>query len=1087
MAFPIENDYPNISVSSLTFVNQFRGDMDVIKNIVTKETDTRKEYIKAILDTKIKINGEEKEFIYFTHGEQYRFKTSYLAEWMLYSQGMNRTLAFSNNVLSAAYIATLKDEKEKQNVKLFKDTVTRIKKARDAAHKACEEAKKKAKEQFEKNNEIAKDAEIDEEKLQKVCEKASNETYEKVIKGGLPPDSKGSGDVKKPSGPRQVVSARLSEQAALMVNIKNIVNKEFNVNSKTKVNRLNVKYNNFSIVRTKNSGHNRVTSRFTKNKDMAYFFDKLPTNVLSLLIPSIKIYKVFYPELHKLSNEQQKTGIKTTDIKYNQALKSSVHWRVPFDDTPVKYGKQTSDFAPDNLDDILNGNGSLRSVGIKSFNYEFSGNNPASAKAVVKASIKLFFENPADLVKEVPVKLGNDVNYTFSYSDLMNWSNRNNLTGDQANLPNEHYYRIKVVCGYGSIDETLVEQYLSNAGYKQEQIKDIINVIKSTTIIMFLSPFSYDVSFQENGAVELTINYNGQTETVLTTKEADIFYSTKSAQKAIELQSLIEKEMSRRDNEKDPKKNPTKEDLCQEAKLEKEIKEIATKQNINPSKIDIEKIKKQIINLRKESYNAVFKKLIGYTGKKEKEPQTHKTSGIYSVYIKSGLIETISSEKNYEGKKTITLGDSNDVKMLRLENVNYRNALLTHTIPKAKTKDSTSGKADLQKVAEQQAKAISDKKAQQTKIGGLAYTKIRFFFLGDILDAAMECMRNIQPIVDRPRVVIGEMPLIIPTKLNLNINAVDRLTKSKDFYSLADIPISFDLFQQFFLEKIVATERERYPVLEFIKDVIGELIIPAISPNVLDDGSAFNSKINYSTLNVTIPAPDGKDPLNMSYDEKTGKYNSNSKSIYDESTYNGIIIDDKLLDQIGEKKLNPVELENINNTLNYIFIYCSSLMPFISDKEATLSEIEKEDISNGVYHAKMGTDSGIVKKISFKKSDIPYQREMIARNNGKNLGTSIKQVYNADVQLFGNNIYYPGDYIYINPIFAFDKGGFVDLQEKLGIGGYYMVIKANTSVSESGFDTKLDCVYQASLSTIKDGKAKRVDVYNDDNCGLVSK
>jgi hypothetical protein len=132
----------------------------------------------------------------------------------------------------------------------------------------------------------------------------------------------------------------------------------------------------------------------------------------------------------------------------------------------------------------------------------------------------------------------------------------------------------------------------------------------------------------------------------------------------------------------------------------------------------------------------------------------------------------------------------------------------------------------------------------------------------------------------------------------------------------------------------------------------------------------------------------------------------------------------------------------------------------------------------------MGTDSGIVKKIAFKKSDIPYQREMIARNNGKNLGTSIKQVYNADVTLFGNNIYYPGDYLYINPIFAFDKGGFVDLQEKLGIGGYYMVIKVNTSISEGGFETKLDCVYQASLETVKDGKAKRVDVYNDDECGV---
>lgn len=281
-------------------------------------------------------------------------------------------------------------QQKKDNLLKYYKYGTKYLKARKAANKACEDAKNKFVQKFNEISEVIKDAEIDEEKLQKECEEASTKAFNDVMAGMDPPSGKGGNE--KPSATKQVVSARLSEQAALMVNIKNIVNKEFNVSSKTKINRLNVKYNNFSVVRTKNSGHNRVTSRFTKNKDMAYFFDKLPTNVLSLLIPSIKIYKVFYPELHRLSNEQQKTGIKTTDIKYNQALKSSVHWRVPFDDTPVKYGKQTSDFAPDNLDDILNGNGSLRSVGIKSFNYEFSGNNPASAKAVVKASIKLFLK-----------------------------------------------------------------------------------------------------------------------------------------------------------------------------------------------------------------------------------------------------------------------------------------------------------------------------------------------------------------------------------------------------------------------------------------------------------------------------------------------------------------------------------------------------------------------------------------------------------------------------------------------------------------------------------------------------------------------
>lgn len=955
-------------------------------------------------------------------------------------------------------------------------------KAVKAADRACKEAETKATEEYNKATALMEDPpEIDKKKLQKLCEEASNKAFNDVMAGADP--ARGNGGDKKPSGPRQVVSARLSEQAALMVNLQTLLKKEF-----LGVNRTNIKYKNFSVVRTKEPGHNKVTSRFTKQEDMGYFFDKLPTNVISMLVPSIKIYKIFYPDLHDLAKE--KIDKKNVDEKFNAALKKSHHWRVPFDDTPVKYGKQTSDFAASSIEEVLNGNGSLHTVGIKSFNYEFSGNNPASARAVVKASIKIFFQNPADLVKEYPIQIqspnsSEKINYTFSYSDLMNWSNRNNLAGPDANQPNEHYYRIKVVCGYGSIDEGLVEQHLSASRFTEEEIKKIIDIIKSTTIVMFLSPFSYDVAFQENGSTELTINYHGQTETVMTTKEADIFYSTEAAQKSIKLQSLLQKAISKKDNEKNEKKNPTKQEICDEKILDEQIKELSKELKIKPNKIDIEKIKKQIINLKKESYNAVFKKLIGFGGGKIKEPQTHKSSGVYSVYIKTGLIQAISSEKSTDGKRTIRLGSDTDVKMLRLENVNYKSALIRHTIPKAKKGESLSGNADLQKVAEQQAKAINDKKAEQTKIGGIEYTKIRFFFLGDILDAAMDCLRNVQPISDRPRIIIGEMPLIIPTELNANLKTIQRFTRKRDFYSLADIPISFDLFQQFFLEKIVATERERYPILELVKDVISELIIPAVAPNVLDDNSGFNSKLNYSTLNITTPAPGGSDLLLGEYNKSNKIYNL--KNIHEEDSYNGTIIDDEILNQIDKKRVNAIQITNIDDTVNYMFIYCSSLMPFVDGKEMTPYEIEKADISNGVYHAKMGTDSGIVKKISFKKSDLPYQREMIARNNGKNLGTSIKQVFNADVTLFGNNIYYPGDYLYINPIYALNQGGFVDLQETLGIGGYYMVIKVNTSVSESGFETKLECIYQAGLKTMKGGKVKREELYNDDNCGLIAK
>jgi hypothetical protein len=117
-----------------------------------------------------------------------------------------------------------------------------------------------------------------------------------------------------------------------------------------------------------------------------------------------------------------------------------------------------------------------------------------------------------------------------------------------------------------------------------------------------------------------------------------------------------------------------------------------------------------------------------------------------------------------------------------------------------------------------------------------------------------------------------------------------------------------------------------------------------------------------------------------------------------------------------------------------------------------------------IYHFIIGKDSGIIKSINFSKTDIPLAAEARALQEGGKVINRLRQMYSSEVRLFGNNIFRPGDYIYIDPIFY----GNNNIQDSIGIGGYYMVTKVNTNISPSNFDTTLSCYHQAWVIIEKD-------------------
>ena len=119
--------------------------------------------------------------------------------------------------------------------------------------------------------------------------------------------------------------------------------------------------------------------------------------------------------------------------------------------------------------------------------------------------------------------------------------------------------------------------------------------------------------------------------------------------------------------------------------------------------------------------------------------------------------------------------------------------------------------------------------------------------------------------------------------------------------------------------------------------------------------------------------------------------------------------------------------------------------------------IEKEDLDEGIYHLKIGADKGIVKNFSFSEMNLgKYYRTMQIEKS--NLGAGALVVpQNIELTTVGNQFFPNGTHIYIDV----DQGFGRMLARKLGLGGYYGIIRSTHSITPQGYETVLSCVHQS--------------------------
>jgi hypothetical protein len=125
------------------------------------------------------------------------------------------------------------------------------------------------------------------------------------------------------------------------------------------------------------------------------------------------------------------------------------------------------------------------------------------------------------------------------------------------------------------------------------------------------------------------------------------------------------------------------------------------------------------------------------------------------------------------------------------------------------------------------------------------------------------------------------------------------------------------------------------------------------------------------------------------------------------------------------------------------------------------------DMENGIYHLAIGRDRGIVKSIQFKRTDYPGVKEH-AMTRDENLGyENLREPYDADVELIGNTLFQNGDLVFLNPLTVGSGAGALqsrsDIMSRLLIGGYYVVVEVEHTISQEGFSVSFSAKSQGEF------------------------
>ena len=279
--------------------------------------------------------------------------------------------------------------------------------------------------------------------------------------------------------------------------------------------------------------------------------------------------------------------------------------------------------------------------------------------------------------------------------------------------------------------------------------------------------------------------------------------------------------------------------------------------------------------------------------------------------------------------------------------------------------------------------------------------------------------------------------------------------------NIADIPISFRLFQRWWSEKVSQKDLYTYPLKNFIADSLNSLVLGALqAPNNNVLLPTQTKELIVATFDGHV-SPDTPDAFRFVDDGEQVDEKGYAAPLIKRPKEGGLLfIEDMLknkslpLSVNGDSKRYPGA-----NMESYMLVFA---------REYDNTRIYQgkpsqylRDTNNGVYHIHSGRDVGIVKEIKMDVmtwEEFDTHKTIEAAQNTKGEIKAVKRRYNATITLFGAPFFKPCQYIYVNPA----AHGSLNTLQQMGLVGYYWVVDVSSNIEAGQYTTTLTCTFVSS-------------------------
>ena len=767
----------------------------------------------------------------------------------------------------------------------------------------------------------------------------------------------------------------------------------------------------------------------------AYDFMKMEPYKISELMPLIKISKVLYSE----------DGDATGEVDFE------------FDNT----------MDPNMLSDTTDGG-----VGIQSFEYRYVGSNPATVRNDIEAKLILYFQNFSEMLRP---RSGHLKNADNTQAGLQSYRARYPAENDpQTQVPeNSPSATIKKTDEGEKFDDALAEcsepkdiprraygssmfEIKAEVGWADASgASSTLNLqqkeaLETSRQALFLTLIDHDFTFEDDGSFTLELNYRARLSAVLESPISDILRlneeiegdgsiggvnRTKTWTDAAGLQNVY-----------------TGTAAEQMQQLKKELEKAIRCCDTSAQKMIKDHINRLYDEVRGDKYRQVGQYLLNAKLLKNVRVSAA-TMNSWANTANPGAVELEGLESN---------SDIGEVGDMTQEDLNESLRPVTD-----ETEETTwFYQGETTRIATWE-KLLNDPRDNAQNVDNESYYDIPFFAFGDLLSHFANSALDSDDADEKIKLLMGS--------ISVNTGSTN---ESGMQTMLIDIPISWYTFRNFWHNKVVKPRREKYPLLQFIRDALRELILGSLnSVYWTGDGQASPNKFQIRTAYISLPANTGEGMTETAEpgDPVVNAMNAQGRDATLSKTVNlDVFKEDSPIAYVSSKKPS---LE----VYNYMVIFVEKGDMGIFRKDRIPEGVTRRDYNRSlnIHHFGFGEDRGMLKTASFSKTTQPYLRESRYLEDGYNPFQQLSNVYDVELILFGSPFFYPGQYIWIDPyglsksathrLGSPDKDsgeGEASAANIMGIGGYHIIISVAGMIESGQYEMKIKARYDNSGANV---------------------